>query len=343
MGKKKERMNFKEIGEFGFIDKIKDNCIVNENLVIKGIGDDCAVVQTENSENYLLITTDLLIEGVHFLLERIPFFDLGYKSLAVNISDISAMGGIPRHALISIAIPQNQKVDNIIELYDGMKEIARLYNIDLVGGDTSSSKSGLFIGITLIGEVKKDEIIYRRGSKIGDIIYVTSYLGDSAGGLDIILNHPNEINNKTYKSLLQAHFRPTPNVNEGRIIATSKIATSMIDISDGISSDLRHICNQSGVGAIIYEEKIPVSNTLKEYCNSYNLDYSKFTLSGGEDYILLFTLPASHAGYIENLFYNHFKKNLYKIGEICKESEISIIDYNRKEKKLEVYGWDHFS
>jgi thiamine-monophosphate kinase len=334
------KMKLREIGELGFIDRIKNDCIYNPNNVVQGIGDDCSVYKMQNGK-VELVTTDLLIENVDFLNGSISPFDLGYKSLAVNLSDIAAMGGIPLNFYISIAIPKDIELEFLEDLYSGMKSLAKEYSVNLLGGDTSASYHDLVINIVVIGEMPEEEVVYRQGAHIGDFIYLTGYVGDSAGGLDIILSKRKN-DSEIFAYLLKQHFRPYPYLKEGRWLASKKMATSMIDVSDGVASDLGHICTENEVGAILYEDKLPISAQLKEYVMQYKLDHVKLSLFMGEDYVLLFTTPYHLSVDLEKTYQSVFGKELYKIGQITHKRGIQLIQSNGQTIPIPARGWDHF-
>jgi thiamine-monophosphate kinase len=330
-------MKLREIGEFGFIDRIKGGCLIRETNVIKAIGDDCCVFRTSGGR-VTLLTTDMLVEEIHFLRSSIPPFMLGRKSLAVNISDIAAMGGIPREAVISIAVPSDLDVEYLDALYDGVKAIAREFDINLLGGDTTSSPKHLVINIALVGEAGEDEILYRSGARVGDIVFLTGHVGSSAAGLDILLKK-REID--CWGDLLEAHFNPTPHVQAGRLIASLKAATSLIDVSDGVASDLGHVCFESGVGAVIEEANIPVTATFKNYLNKYNLDFEYLSLHVGEDYVLLGTAPESAAERLRRELKDggcHF----FPVGRIVEGRGIKLIGLDCKLRDIASRGFDHF-
>jgi thiamine-monophosphate kinase len=330
-------MKLKEIGEFGFIDRIKSGCLIRAENVIKAIGDDCCVFRT-TAGLVSLLTTDMLVEDIHFLKNQVPPFKLGRKSLAVNISDIAAMGGIPREAVISIAIPPALDVEYFDLLYDGMKSMASEYAVNLLGGDTTASPSHLVINVALIGEVSEDEIIYRSGAKIGDDIFLTGHVGEAAAGLDIILNNHTPA---PWQALLDSQLDPTPQIKAGRIIAGLKVANSMIDISDGVASDLGHICAESKVGAIIDEGKMPVTTQFIDYIEKYNLDFESLSMHIGEDYILLGTVPERYSGLLESKL-KAAKCEFFKIGTIAGGRGIKLRKKDGTIKELCPVGYDHF-
>jgi thiamine-monophosphate kinase len=326
-------MKLKELGEIGLLKRIETSLHAVDKEVLIGIGDDAAGVRFSNGAD-ILITTDLLAEGIHFDLRYTPFYKLGAKALLANISDIAAMGGKPRYAVIAIALPQHIKVEDFDELYRGIKRAADSYNISIIGGDTSASKSGLMINITLLGESQRGYAIKRSSAKKGDKIFVTGTLGDSSAGLELLKK------GKRSGYLIQRHLLPTPRVKEGVFLSKNRLATSMIDVSDGLATDLNHICGQSKVGAIIYEDKIPLSKELKgAKLRKSPLDYA---LSGGEDYELLFTVKARD---VEKI-YNEISKGRLSasmIGDITEMKKgIVIVDSKGQRMPLQPTGFNHF-
>ena len=326
-------MKLSELGEIGFLKKIEAFLPLSDKSVLISIGDDAAAVKVSKGKT-LLATTDLLTDGIHFDLRYISFFQLGAKALLVNISDIAAMGGIPKYALIAIAVPDNIKVAELNELYRGIKKTASSYNVSIIGGDTSGSKNSLTINITLLGEAKQANIITRGGARPGDKIFVTGTLGDSSAGLELLKK------GKRKGFLINRHIRPIPRLKEACFIAKNRLAASMIDVSDGLSTDLNHICRMSRVGAVIYEEKIPVSAELK------NIRLKKpplhYALSGGEDYELLFTVNEKNVIKI----YNAISKNRLSaamIGEITERKKgILLVDSKGRQRPLLPTGFNHF-
>jgi thiamine-monophosphate kinase len=333
-------MNLKEIGEFGFIKKISQGCLIRPDNIIKGIGDDAAAFISE--PGYLtLITTDLLVERIHFLREAISGFDLGYKSLAVNLSDIAAMGGIAREAFVSIAIPEDCDLDYLDQVYNGIKNLAARYDVNVLGGDTTGSRIDLIINIIVQGIVPKQELLCRDAARPGDIIFSTGFLGDSRAGLHLILNKITA-DTGALKSLLKAHLMPEPHLREGRFLACKRGVHAAIDTSDGLSSDLGHIVEESRVGARLFADKIPVSRELKEFCSRFNFDPIDYALAGGEDYTLLCTITPERADKIADAFAKEFKRPLYRIGEITAENQLALIYPDAKTKPITLTGWDHF-
>ncbi len=330
-------MKLKDIGEFGFIKRIARGSVCNPRDIIRGIGDDAAVFNVAKNQK-LVITTDLLIEKIHFLRDKIKPYDLGCKAMAVNLSDIAAMGAKPGHALISIGIPQEIEIAYLDRLYSGLKKTAADFGVNIIGGDTTGSESGLIINIALTGSAPKNKILYRNTAKPGDKIFVTGPLGDSRAGLYFILNDikPAGIFNK----LFTAHNKPYPYVQEGRFLAGCEGVHAAIDISDGLSSDLGHIADESGAGFIIYADSLPISDALSRFCEKFSFNAIDYALAGGEDYVLAFTIKASAAKKIESAYEKKFGKKLFCIGEVTKKKRIIFRDGKYFPVKAE--GWDHF-
>jgi len=338
MGKKELKID--ELGEFGFIETIKDHCHYSFNGLIQGIGDDCAVIGPYNG-NVFLITTDMLVEDIHFILGNIDPEHLGQKVIAVNLSDIAAMGGTPLHGVISMAVPKSMKVTTIHAIYNGMKEMCRRYGLNIIGGDTCASPHKLIFNVAIIGEAPENEVLYRKGAKPGDRIYVTGTLGDSAGGLKLVTEEfsaPESV----ATVLMNAHNLPVPFIETGRMTAQSKLAGAMIDLSDGLVSDLRHICNESGVGARILHHSIPISDEVQLFAQINSLDPYELGLYGGEDYRLLITVPSENCGRFESLFKKDTSHHIYEVGEITVKQGMRIVMEDGKEEDLSVKGYDHF-
>ena len=252
----------KSRGEFGFIDYIKTNFPAPEDVT--GIGDDCAVMPSGAGE--LLFSTDLLMEGVHFLRDESSAEDIGWKAAAVNLSDIAAMGGTPVATFLSIALPKDAQGDWAERFIEGYAQISRLYDVPLLGGDTTSSLRDIAVNVGILGRCPSGKRAMRSGAKPGETIYVTGHLGDSAGGLQAILKGIDR--NDMVQTLIARHKRPVPRVNEGRALMDSGKVGAMMDISDGIASDLRHIMKASGVGAVVRLDRLPCSRQLLDVCKA---------------------------------------------------------------------------
>jgi len=336
-------MQLSDLGEFGLIKRIRKRSEVSSPDILKGIGDDAASVKI--TAKRILITSDMMLEGVHFDLSFMTFYQLGYKILAVNISDIFAMGGKPKYFLLSIGIPNIYNSKDIDELYSGVMKAAKRFGIAIIGGDTCSSLHGLVASGTLLGEA--DRAIYRSGANIGDGIFVTDTLGDSAMGLMILKKLGKKISLKMQDAkckmqnakftvhashftlhgllpLLKRHLMPEP-----KPLKNTVGVTSMIDISDGLLIDLSHICDESNAGAIIYRDKIPISRELKNLSKALGNDPLEFALKGGEDYALLFTAPPS------------LKTDAVRIGEIIKKGRF-IVDEKGRKIPFKAEGYEHF-
>jgi thiamine-monophosphate kinase len=333
-------MTLNKIGEFGFIKKISRGCLIRPESIVKAIGDDAAAFATDPNQ-LSLVTTDLLVERIHFLRNAISGFDLGYKSLAVNLSDIAAMGGTARESFISIAIPENCSLDYLEAIYDGMKDLASKFEVNILGGDTTRSKVDLVINVAVHGTIAREEILCRDAARPGDIIFSTGYLGDSKAGLHLILNNiPADSDALVY--LLRAHLLPVPHLAEGRFLAQQPAAGAAIDTSDGLSSDLGHIAEESGVGAVLYSAEIPISDDLKTFCEQFNFDPIDWALSGGEDYTLLCTISPEEAQPIAEKFQKLFNRPLFKIGEITAARDMKINYPDGASSLIAPSGWDHF-
>ena len=289
------------LGEFGLIDHLTNDIEVKNKNTIYGVGDDAAVIKA--GSKYLLLSTDMLVEGIHFDLAYVPLKHLGYKSIAVNISDICAMNGNAKQVTVSIAVSSRFSVEAIEELYLGVKLACSKYNIDLVGGDTTSSNTGLVISVSIIGEVDKKKITYRKGAKTNDLVVCTGDLGAAYLGLQI-LNRENTIFKENpnvqpdltgHDYILQRQLKPEPAVKYLEILNDLNIIpTSMIDISDGLSSEVLHLSKSSSCGITIHENKIPIDYTVMNLAQEFNLNSIVCALSGGEDYELLFTVSQKH-------------------------------------------------
>ncbi len=350
-------MKLSDLGEFGLIEKIRKSSIPPAPPVLTGIGDDAAVLRMSASSS-LLATTDMLIEGVHFDLSYTDFHSLGWKSAAVNLSDIAAMGGLPRFCLTSLGIPPSVSVEQVSEFYRGLNALLRLHQTSLVGGDTCSSPMGMVVSVVVLGEAKKKQVLTRAGAKPGDRIFVTGTLGDSAAGMEILRNAPSPnplpsgertkerggtrsaIRNpqSEIRWLIERHLRPVPRVEWGGKIAHAGCASSMIDISDGLSSDLSHICAQSGVGASVFAEKIPLSPSLRKAAAHLGKAPLQYALSGGEDYELLFTVPPAKIKKLLSL-----DLPVAEIGEITRTRKMVIVDRMGRKMVLRPTGYNHFS
>ena len=333
-------MTLKQIGEFGFIDKISTGCLIRPDNIIRAIGDDAAAF-TVASDRISLITTDLLVERIHFIRKSISGFDLGYKSLAVNLSDIAAMGGEAREAFVSIGIPLTCPLDYLKAVYDGMKHLAAKFDVNILGGDTTRSEDDLIINVVVYGTVEKNRLLRRDTAKPGDIIFSTGNFGDSRAGLHLILNNL-PVDSTETRALYLAHVLPEPHLREGRFLAGQSGIRAAIDVSDGLSSDIGHITEQSEVGATLYAAQIPISDSLQTFCAAYGFDPLEYALGGGEDYVLLCTVAPQNADEIAHNFQRRFKRPLFRIGKTTAERRLEVVYANGTSRAISPRGWDHF-
>ena len=290
------KTSLKELGEFKLIKSLTDQFDVKNKSTIKSIGDDAAILSFNKK---IVVSTDLLVEGVHFNLAYTPLKHLGYKAVMVNLSDINAMNAIATQITVSIAVSNRFSLESLEELYKGIKLATDGYGVDLIGGDTTSSTAGLTISITAIGEVSEDKIIYRNGANINDLLVVTGDLGSAFMGLKVLerenevfkVNPNNQPDLDQYTYLVERQLKPESRKDIINLLRDLKVKpTSMIDISDGLSSEIIHICKQSDVGCNLYEEKIPMDPQLISTCEEFEIDSTTIALNGGEDYELLFTI-----------------------------------------------------
>jgi len=335
-------MEISSIGEFGLIRRLTENISLKNASSLKGVGDDAAVLEYNNKE--VLITTDLLLEGIHFDLTYVPLKHLGYKSAVVNFSDIYAMNGTPKQITVSLGISKRFSVENLEEFYEGLKLACEVYGVDIVGGDTSASITGLCISITCIGEAEKDKIAYRTGAKDTDLICVSGDLGAAYMGLQLLEREKTvfkgqadftpDFAGKEY--LLERQLKPEARKDIVQFLAEKEIVpTSMIDVSDGLSSELLHICHESKVGCRIYEERIPIDYQTAVMAEKFNMNVSTVALNGGEDYELLFTVPLALHDKITEI------KGISIIGYICNQSSGSaLITRDGSEIALQAQGWN---
>jgi thiamine-monophosphate kinase len=337
--------DFQDLGEFGFIDRIANRDLVRTTGVVCGIGDDCAVLESAPGQ-VLLITTDTMVEGVHFSPDVSPEH-LGHKLIAVSLSDIAAMGGEPRDAVVSVAVPANTPSKRVEGIYDGLYRSAALYDTNIVGGDTVRSTGPLILSLTLAGRMQAERVCYRSGARPGDCLYVSDTLGDSAAGLKLILgdkvDQKPKIADSDRAALLRRHHLPIPRVGLGRSLADTGAVTAMIDISDGLSSDLLHICDRSDVSAVVAFSNVPLSSSLQAYATASGVSARDLVLSGGEDYELLFTVAPDKTGAIDSLASDPDLPPLTRIGRVEEGPPgIHLEDAEGVVSALEPQGFDHF-
>ena len=352
MKKEKKRTNISNIGEFGLIERLKKKITQNNPLTIQGIGDDGAVIKSPKDQE-ILISTDMLFEGVHFDTTYMSLSHIGYKSVIVNLSDIYAMNATPSQITISLGISSKYCVEDIESLYEGINKAAKNYKVNVVGGDISGSYAGLVINVTVVGFQKKNQIIYRNGAKKGDLIVISGDLGSSFLGLkmlqrekEVLKEHKipklaiNEIEHKLeeYKYLIQRQIKPEAKMGVISYLKEKNIKpTSMIDVSDGLCSDLNHISKASGLGYNIIESQIPIHQQTKSASLDFNIDPIAAALYGGEDYELLFTIPPQQKTLINQM------DGLSIMGKLKDfKYKQTITRLNGEVVPINSQGWDHF-
>jgi len=335
-------VELREIGEFGLIARIRNRLPPYLPNVFRGIGDDAAIASLSPG-NDLVSTVDLMVEEVHFDLALTSARLLGRKSLAVNLSDMAAMGARPRFALISLALPARISVEFTDEFYLAFLEMAEAHGVSLIGGDTSSSPDRLFISVTLLGEGKKENLAYRHGARPGDDLYVTGTLGDSLLGLYLARTLKGKSPLPDEKYLLEKHFNPIPRVQQGLALAEKGLATAMIDVSDGLFSDLGHICEESRVGATVFAQQIPQSDAFQSLSPALKRPGWQSAVRGGEDFELLFSAPPGKASEIMALA-RDWECGVTRIGKVEPISHGIIIRDEQGQVDSELLkGFDHFA
>lgn len=339
------RTELENLGEFGLIDKLTEGFELNQPSSIKGVGDDAAVIDC--GDHYQVVSTDMLVEGVHFDLSYVPIQHLGYKAVVVNLSDIYAMNAEATQITVSIAVSNRFSLEALEELYAGINRACKLYNVDLVGGDTTSSLSGLVISITAIGVVGKDQIAYRSGGKENDLLVVSGNLGAAFMGLQVLerekqifLENP-EIQPmlEGVDYILERQLKPEARKDIIHYLNDlGVLPTSMIDISDGLVSEVMHLCKASGLGCAIYDEKLPIDHETHRVARDFELDPSTCALNGGEDYELLFSIKQAD---FEKVKGNEF---MTIIGHFTdKGSGMNVIDRSGVSIEMKAQGWNHFN
>lgn len=332
-----------DIGEFGLIDRIQKILYeVDHKDVIIGIGDDTAVIRLDENR-VLLITCDIQVEDQHFRLKYLSAYQLGRRAMAVNLSDIAAMGGKPTFALGSLGFPKSFALSDFEDLFTGMRDELTEFSGFIIGGNLSNTKGKLVVDITLMGEAACDKFLTRSNAKEGDRIFVTGNLGASGAGFQILEKFGKDYP-KEFETLVQKHLQPTPRIEIGQRIAQSGFATSMIDVSDGIASDLNHICTMSDAGAEIYEEKIPLAQGIHKVTSLTGKSLLQLALHSGEDYELLFTIKPDTPDSVLKSISEKSDVPIIEIGRIIsKKSGYYLISKNNEKIAIRPKGWDHFS
>jgi thiamine-monophosphate kinase len=336
------RTEISAYGEFGLIRHLTEKFKIQNSSTLKGVGDDAAVL--EYADKQVLVTTDLLLEGIHFDLVYVPLKHLGYKAAVVNFSDIYAMNGQPKQITVSLGISKRFSVEDLEQLYEGLALACTHYGVDLIGGDTSASLTGLTLSITCIGEVEKDKIVYRNGASHNDLICVSGDLGSAYMGLQLLEREKQVFSGNDYVQpdfegkdyILQRQLKPEARKDIIEALAKNGIVpTAMMDISDGLSSELMHICSQSNTGCRIYEDKIPISYQAVVMAEEINMSIVTAALNGGEDYELLFTVSLEDYDKIITL------ENVGIIGHMTKpELGLNLVGREGEEIALQAQGWN---
>lgn len=343
--KNQQRTSISDLGEFGLIDHLTKHFKITQKSTLKGIGDDAAVMDFKDKQ--VVLTTDLLVEGVHFDLAYMPLKHLGYKAVMVNLSDVYAMNAMATQITVSIAISNRFPLEAVEELYAGIELAAKTYNVDVVGGDTTSSVTGLVISISAIGTAKKENIVYRNGAKPNDLLVVTGDIGGAYMGLQVLerekevfkVNPNNQPDLDQYSYIIERQLKPEARRDIIKLLEALDVKpTSMIDISDGLSSEIIHLCKQSNVGCDLYEEKIPLDPQVISTCEEFNLDSTTIALSGGEDYELLMTVSQDDYPKIKA------NPNLTVIGYMTEESAgMHLVTRVNTKIPLKARGWNALS
>lgn len=334
-------MHLSEVGELGLIDQIKKIVEVPAEGLLVGIDDDAAAFRNL-PDSLTVISSDTLIEGVHFDLRYFDYHQLGWRAMAANLSDIAAMGAMPRYVVTSIGLPPNLSIDSVNEFYRGVKALAERFHTSVIGGDTVSSPDRIFIAITIIGHVNEAKLTLRSGAQIGDCIFATGSLGSSQAGLKI-LNSGNSANKEKFTSSVEKHLTPTPRINEARFLVEHFPIHSMIDVSDGLASEINHICKNSEVGAVISANKIFVDDETNDIAHLFGGNALDYALYGGEDFELLFTAPSDCAEKLQNSFQERFDLPCSKIGKITETGDgIHLETLDGHLIPIQSKGYDHF-
>ncbi|MEQ9288197.1 MAG: thiamine-phosphate kinase [Cyclobacteriaceae bacterium] len=341
---KEKRTEIGEIGEFGLIDKLcADFKPVNESTLM-GVGDDAAVL--EASGQLTLLSTDMLVEGIHFNLSYMPLQHLGYKAVAVNVSDIAAMNGVPKQITVNLGLSNRFSVEAVESIYEGIRFACQDYKIDLVGGDTTASSSGLIISISIVGEATKDKVVYRSGAEVNDILCVTGDLGGAFLGLQVLerekevfkANPEMQPELGQFEYLIRRQLKPTARMDIVYELAElGVVPSSMIDVSDGLVSEVFHLCKQSDLGASIFEDKLPIDQETHNAAMEFKMDPTTCALNGGEDYELLFTIGQQDHEKLKNV------ADIHMIGYMDKkEKGRNLVTKNENIVVLQAQGWKHF-
>ena len=339
-----DRTEISTLGEFGLIDRIQQKFSLTNPTSVLGIGDDAAVIDA--GEKYLLVSTDMLVEGIHFDLSFTPLEHLGYKAVAVNVSDIAAMNGIPRQITVSLGLSNRFSVEAVDALYQGIAYACEDYGVDLVGGDTTASSSGLLISVTALGEVVQGRLARRKGAELGDILCVSGDLGGAYAGLQVLerekvafMEDPSmQPQLEAYDYVVQRQLKPNARTDIVHDLSELAIVpTAMIDVSDGLASEILHLCQQSAVGMQVYEDKLPIDALTMKTASEFQLSAVTFALNGGEDYELLFTVRQPDYEKLKD------HPDIHTIGYVqAAEKGIHLVTQNEQLVPIQAQGWNHF-
>ncbi|HEY0091195.1 MAG TPA: thiamine-phosphate kinase [Flavobacterium sp.] len=340
-----QKTSLSQLGEFGLIEHLTKNFTITRESTLKGIGDDAAVLDFKDKK--VVVSTDLLIEGVHFDLAYMPLKHLGYKAVVSNVSDICAMNALATQITVSVAVSNRFPLEAMEELFHGITLAAIEYKVDVIGGDTTSSQKGLIISITAIGEADAEELVYRNGAKDNDLLVVTGDLGAAYMGLQVLerekqvfqVNPNSQPDLEAYTYIIERQLRPEARKDIRTLLHALELKpTSMIDISDGLSSEIMHLCKQSGTGCNLYEEKLPLDPQLINVCEEFNIDSTTVAINGGEDYELLFTISISDFDKVKG------NPNLTVIGHMTPANEgMHLITRADTKIPLKARGWNALS
>ncbi|MEN9909291.1 MAG: hypothetical protein RLZZ540_2440 [Bacteroidota bacterium] len=343
--KNPQRTSIAQLGEFGLIDHLTKNFEINQASTLKGIGDDAAVLDFKDKK--VIVSTDIMVEGVHFDLAYMPLKHLGYKAVVSNVSDICAMNAKATQITVSIAVSNRFPLEALEELFQGITLAANEYKVDVIGGDTTSSQKGLIISITVLGEADEEEIVYRNGAKATDLLVVTGDIGAAYMGLQVLerekqvfqVNPNSQPDLDAYTYLIERQLRPEARKDVRTLLHALEIKpTSMIDISDGLSSEIIHLCTQSKVGCNLYEDKLPLDPQFINVCEEFDIDSTTVAINGGEDYELLFTIPIDDFDKIKG------NPNFSIIGHMTEENEgIHLVTRANTKIALKARGWNALS
>lgn len=340
--KNQSKTDLEQLGEFGLIQHLTKDFSIAQPSTLRGIGDDAAVL--DFAADKVVVSTDLLIEGVHFDLAYAPLKHLGYKAIVVNLSDICAMNAVPTQVTVSIAVSNRFPLEALEELYEGIALACNYYKVDLIGGDTTSSQKGLIISVTAVGQAKAEELVYRDKAQDNDLVVLTGDIGGAYMGLQVLerekqvylVNPNNQPDLSTYDYIIERQLKPEARTDIKQLLAELEVQpTSMIDVSDGLSSEIMHLCTQSKVGCNLFEDKLPLDPQFINTCEEFNIDATTIAINGGEDYELLFTIKMEDYDKIKG------NPNLTVIGHMTPASEgIHLITRDNTKIPIKAKGWN---